>query len=50
MSWEGIKIFDRKFSEFKIGWIPIILKSIVIAIAFAYNLFIRKAISPLVPI
>ena len=48
MSWEGIKMVDRKFSEFKISWIPIILKSIVIAISLAYNLFIRKAICPLV--
>jgi hypothetical protein len=44
----GVKVVDRKYSDFTIRWIPIILKSVVIITCFAFNLFVRKLISPFV--
>jgi uncharacterized protein with ParB-like and HNH nuclease domain len=48
MGWDNVKLVDKKFSDYKIGWIPIIPKSFVIAIAFIFNIFVRYAICPCV--
>lgn len=39
---------DKKWSDFKIGWIPIVLKSFVIGLALLLNFVIRKTVCPFV--
>lgn len=39
---------EKRYSDYTIGWILIILKAFVIIIAFVINIYVRKVICPFV--
>ena len=53
--WGTLKVIDKNFSYFGLGWLqfllklaPLILKSCVVIICFLFNICIRKTLSPIV--